>query len=475
MVPKPIDYDIWPSIVKANETTELTVLACENCFMPWKEKEYFLTIHPMNQDGMDYHMTIDLPLIPLTNQNSVLKASYAFGAEGDYWVDLIHEGKVLCSMHVYALEEDLYGLRPLKGDLHAHSYRSDAKRDPAALAGHYREQGYDFFALTDHNRYYPCLEAIDAYKDVKLGITILKGEEIHTPPSVVHVVHVGGKSSVADIYQKEPERYEAEWKEFLKEVPEEVPEDVKERYAQAMWACREVHKAEGLAIFVHPFWRTVLCNCYNMSNNFAKLLIKSGAFDAYEVHGGMKWDGNNMSLALWNDLLAQGVKIPLVASSDVHATTSEDHHFSYIFTIVLAKDNTPEAIMEAVRKGNTIAVERVGTAEKPEFRCVGSLRMVIYAQFLLAHYFPRTQRIAEGEGVMMRRYLIGAESSELLSACADRVSSFWRRFVGIDTPIVPSAEIIEKEEKWRAIHLQGPITRGNTITYNKNVTNKRQD
>lgn len=465
MIPKPIDYDIWPSIVKANETTELTILAAENCFMPLEEQEYFLQVHPMNQDGMDYWMRIDVPMIPMSNQKGVLKASYAFGEEGDYWVDLVCDGKVKFSTHVYALEEDLYGLRPLKGDFHAHSYRSDGRRDPVALAGHYREQGFDFLASTDHNRRYPSEELVDAYKDVKLGMTFIKGEEVHTPTSVIHVIHIGGKSSVADIYWHEPERYKAEWTELLAEVPHNVPENVKERYAQAMWATREIHKAEGLAICVHPFWRAGSCNCYNMSSNFAKLLIKSGAFDAYEVYGGMKWDGNNMSLALWNDLRDEGVKLPLVGSSDVHALQSE--HFSNLFTIVLATDNTQEAIMDALRKGNTIPVERTGTAENPQYRCVGSLRMVIYAQFLLAHYFPRTQRLAEGEGVMMREFLIGAQSPELLSAFADRVPSFWRRFSGIDKPIVPNTQILERQKQWRNVDLQGPTTKGSAIRYDK--------
>ena len=77
------------------------------------------------------------------------------------------EEKVLQKFNVFSVGEDLYGLTPLKGDLHSHSYRSDGKRDPADLAGHFREQGYDFLALTDHNRYYPGGEIDDVFKDVK--------------------------------------------------------------------------------------------------------------------------------------------------------------------------------------------------------------------------------------------------------------------------------------------------------------------
>lgn len=474
MIPQPSNYEIWPGIVRANETAKLTILATENCFIPQEGLEFFLRVHPMNQDGMNHLMEIEFPEIRMSNSKGVLTAEYAFGEEGDYWVDLILDGKVRFSTHVYALEEDLYDLRPLKGDFHGHSYRSDGRRDPGALAGYFREQGYDFFSLTDHNRYYPNGELAERYKDVELGMTFVTGEEIHTPPSVIHIVHVGGKHSVAEIYQKEPERYEAEWRAMLDKVPNEVPEEFRERYAMAMWATDEVHKAGGLAIFAHPFWRSNVCNCYNVPTKYAKLLIKSGMFDAYEVHGGMQVDGNNMSLALWNDLVAEGVRLPIVGSSDVHRVIGSKH-FSYLFTIVLAKDNTEEAILDAVRKGYTIPVERSGTPEEPEFRCVGSLRMVIYGQYLLKHYFPRTQRIAEGEGVMMRNYLVGVEKGELLSACADRVPSFWRRFAGIDAPIVPSKEMLERQEKWLAVHRTSPVARGSSIFLNEKGTNIRYD
>lgn len=469
MTPKPSNYAIWPVLVPANATTELTVIACENVYLPRDGEEYILRINCMDCDISDYHALDHVTDVKAVAKAGAIKASFAFGAESLYWIDLMKEDKLLQSMQVYALEEDLYGLRPLKGDLHGHSHRSDGKRDPGALAGHYREQGYDFFVLTDHNRYYPSQEAQDAYKDVKLGLTILNGEEVHTPGSVTHIVHVGGKKSVAERYVKDPETYEKEVAELLPQAPADLNDHRKLMWARAEWATREIRKAEGLSIFAHPFWRPA--HTYNVAPDLAARFLQSGMFDAYELVGGMKWDGINMSVNLWSEQRAKGLDIPVVGSSDVHELGIR---FSTLFTIVWAKDNTREAILEAVRKGNSVAVEVAGQGADLEYRCYGSLRLVILAQFLLANYFPCTKRIAEGEGVMMRRYLIGAESGELLSACAGRVEAFWRKFTGIDPVATPSEKQLAFEEKWRQAQENGPKTKGSNLGYYGNMANKRQ-
>ena len=42
------------------------------------------------------------------------------------------------------------------------------------LAANYRKNGYDFMAITDHERYYPSLEAKDVYQDVPIGLNIVE-------------------------------------------------------------------------------------------------------------------------------------------------------------------------------------------------------------------------------------------------------------------------------------------------------------
>lgn len=75
-----------------------------------------------------------------------------------------------------------------KGNLHTHSLESDGDSEPAAIYRWYRDHGYQFVALTDHNH------RIDprAYRHLERpGFKILAGEEITTTGQNVPV-HVNG-------------------------------------------------------------------------------------------------------------------------------------------------------------------------------------------------------------------------------------------------------------------------------------------
>lgn len=454
-------YSVFPSVVKANEKIRVFITAAENIFLPFEDREYTVKINAFDSDMTDYHDTRHKNVIKASPSSGALCFDFEFGTEGEYNLELFWDDRLLQRFKMYALEKDLYDKRPLKGDFHAHSYRSDGSHDPGALAGFYREQGYDFMTLTDHNRYFPSLELQEAYRDVTLGLTVINGEEVHTPGSIVHIVHAGGKSSVADIYFRQPERYEREYREIEKTLPDSVPEQFRARFAMAKWAVKNIHEAGGTAIFAHPFWRPDGSGAYNVCRKFSDLLLKSGMFDAYELVGGMKYDGINMSVAMWNDMRASGLNIPVVGSSDVHKLETKD--FVYHFTIVFAKDNTSESILDAVKRGYSVAVEMSGGEDDREYRCYGSLRLVTYAQFLLNAYFPYTRQIAAGEGVAMRRYLVGLEDGAILSAMHDRVDGFYRRFFGIDKPVRPSTALLDYENKWRDTQLKSPDTRGSNL------------
>lgn len=463
-------YSVYPSVVRTGKKTEITVIPTENIFLLFEDREYTVRINALNSDVLDYHNPSHKSSFTVKAHGGALRFAFYFPDEGEYWLDLLDKDVVLQYFKLYALEDDLYKRRPLKGDFHGHSYRSDGKHDPAALAGYYRENGYDFMTMTDHNRYAPSNELIEQYRGVKLGFTVIKGEEVHTPGSIVHIVHAGGDGSVADIYFRQPERYQSEYKEIEKQLPDSVPEQFRSRFAMAKWAVNAIHNAGGIAIFPHPFWRPASARSYNVRTDFAKLLLTSGMFDAYELVGGMDWDGVNMSVALWNDLRAQGLDIPVVGSSDVHSLSGKN--FVYHFSVVFAEDNTPDAILRAVRGGYSAAVEMSGGENDREYRCYGSLRFVTYAQFLLDRYFPRTAQIAAGEGVAMRRYLVGEEDGALLSAMQGRVGTFYRRFFGIEEPVMPDAKTLEFENKWRDVQLKSPETCGSSLfIYGKNHRN----
>ena len=462
MLPQPRNYAIWPSVVPADAVSEMTVVPQEKAFLLAEDAEYRLTVISVNSDEPGYHEPVSPKTLSARAHDGVLRFEFRFADEQEHLVILERDEKVLQEFAVFSLREDLYRLTPLKGDLHSHSFRSDGQRDPAALAGHYREQGYDFQALTDHNRYYPGGEVDETFAGVSMGLTRVLGEEVHAPGSVVHIVHVGGKSSVCEQYVGDMDKFEAEAAAYAQKVPESIPQQYRERYAKAMWATDRIHEAGGLAIFAHPYWRPGKSRVYNVCDELARLLLTSGMFDAYELLGGMKHPGNIRSVALWGDLRAEGLKIPVVGSSDVHGL-EKAWTFPHLFTICFAERNENDSIIKAVRAGNCVAVEAIGDEYARQYRCYGSLRLVTYAQYLLEHYFPARQRICQGEGTAMRAYAMGDADKALIELQAEQAERFQMRFFGRQAPALPDAEIRSFEEKWREVQMNGPLTKGSGL------------
>ena len=85
--------------------------------------------------------------------------------------------------------------RLLRGNLHAHSTRSDGLLPPGAVCEAYRQQGYDFVAVTDHflpEYDFPVTDTRPFRRD---GFTTLLGAELHAPAlangSLWHIVACG--------------------------------------------------------------------------------------------------------------------------------------------------------------------------------------------------------------------------------------------------------------------------------------------
>ncbi len=468
MLPTTQNYVIRPAVVPADRPSEMTILPTEKSFLFFEDREYRITLIPVNSDdfysgiGPQNHVHLHV-----TAHDGILRFTYTFAGEQEYTIliSVLENEKYKCieNFHVYSLKEDLYALRPLKGDLHSHSYRSDGRQDPSALAGYYREYGYDFFALTDHNRYYPGEELDETYEGVKLAFTRVKGEEVHAPDNTVHIVHVGGKQSVAAKYVHDIEGYEKELSVYMEKVPAEIADKYKIRYAQCMWVTDKIREAGGLAIFPHPYWRPGASKEFNVCDEFATILLKSGMFDAYELIGGMKQVGNNRSVALWSELRAEGLKIPVVGSSDVHCLEKVED-FPHLFTLCFAKARTNDDIVDAIRNSLSVAVEACGTEYDRQYRCYGSLRLVSYAHFLMKYFFPLQERLCQGEGIAMRNYAMDQCDAAVIELQAAVSEDFAACFFGRKAPKLPSEKVKASIAKWRKIQLQGPITKGSSIT-----------
>lgn len=467
MLPTKDIYAIYPSVYPANKAATVTIAPTERAFCFAEGTQYTITVASINSDEPNYYEPTCKKVFTVAACGGVLSFEYSFEGEQEHLVILEREDKVISKFFVYSLMEDLYDTLPVKADFHSHSYRSDGQRDPAALAGFYREQGYDAFALTDHNRFYPGREIDEVYEDVNTGFIRVSGEEVHAPASVIHIVHVGGERSVCAQYTEDPDRYNAEIEEYSAKLPSDLPEQYAYRYARAMWATDKIHEAGGLAILAHPYWRPKEL-VYNICDDFARLLLKSGMFDAYELVGGMRQVGINRSVNLWSELRAEGLDIAVVGSSDVHKLENSIY-FPFCFTVVFAKEQSAKGIIDALREKRSVAVEANGTDEYArQFRAYGRLRYMSYAQFLLTNFFPKYERYCEGVGVAMRSYSMGDAPKALVELNAELAKLFRMRFFGRESAPSFGTELLEFEDRWRAVQIGGPQTKGSNINLSPN-------
>ncbi len=462
-------YKCFPSVVCVGKSTEITITPRDTSRRFLSDKTYELSVVGMRDDSLSYHAAIPFN-VPCSVYKGCLKFTYTFDREQEYSIRFREVDSTETRIPLYAVKEDLYQLRPLKGDLHTHTYYSDGRDGITATPADYRENGYDFFALTDHNRMYTSKLAQELYEDVSLGMHIMNGEEVHTPPSIVHIVHAGGKESVAIKYVKDIETYKQEVKEIEKTLVH-IDEKFRERVAMAKWACDEIHKAGGIAIFAHPFWAP---NRYNVSEDLCKILFEEKLFDAFEVAGGVLDHENMLQASMWHELALNGINISPVGSSDSHNHVTDGEFFGRRFTIVFAKDNTTEDILDAVRNGLCVAAECTFTDDINNVRFHStSYRLVSYTNFLFRNYFTETYNLCVGEGVLMRRYARGEDVGALLNALAGSVKSFYEQFFGL----APAPTVSEKQAKFldKCMEIQmndGPLTIGSSIT--PNTTNPRK-
>ncbi len=453
-----VKFMCYPSVVCTGKKTEVYIQPRDVSLLFRDEWEYELAVVGIMEDQFDYHERIPLDH-DFEIKNGCLVFTHTFDKEQIYSIRFCKKGEKEQKIDLYAVDEDLYSLRPLKGDLHTHTYYSDGSDGISMTPADYREEGFDFFALTDHNRMYTSHLINELYDGIDLGMHMMTGEEVHTPGSLLHIVHAGGKESVCDKYIKDLDKYKAEVKEIEKDLTD-IDEQYRERFAMAKWACQKIHEAGGISIFAHPYWTP---NKVNVSPEFIDLLYTPELFDAFELVGGVKYDNLNKQLALWQEKALEGKYLTPVGSSDSHKHDFACDGFGRNFSVVFAKDNTTEAILEAIKNGYSVAGE-VPSGSDHEMRFYGKLRLVTFAHFLYKNYFNETWRLSVGEGILMRRYAEGEDVGAVLSALAPTVENFYKKFYGITTPAGVAEKTIGFVDKTREVQLTvGPKTKGSSL------------
>lgn len=319
---------------------------------------------------------------------------------------------------LYAVDGDLAALQALKGDTHLHSNRSDGEGTPFEVGLDYRRAGFDFIALTDHHRMWPSVEAKEAFEKLTDAFTVIRAEEVHNRDmGYFHIINLNGSFSVNDYIEEDPERTEAEVRAILRSHV--FPEDV-DAYACAyrMFVADKIHEGGGLAIMAHPFW--ICYDEYNVQYPDLMYAWRNQQYDALEVLAGNPQDGDNLTTALWADLRAEGVRIPVVGASDAH--NCKRPLFNEHFSLVFAKDSSD--ILPAIKEERAVAVSR---RADDDFFVFGSFRLVKYARFLLELYFPAYQKLTESHAEALALAEEQGRTAEI-AASEEAIRAYQKRF-----------------------------------------------
>lgn len=284
ILPELLNYDIFPKVVSEKKETLITIKPLGG-HAHFEESEYTLQILGLEEGAIrNYKDRKNMKKILVkVDDDKCIRFKYAFPKEQMYYLRLIKpDGKELFELCLYALAPDLAGRYPFMGDLHFHTSFSDGRQAPEIAVANCRKIGYDFMAITDHERYYPSLNVKKFYEDVPIDLNLVPGEEIHLAKADedhindIHIVNFGGEYSInamfehthikevgdsrklRSLYGECPDvKSIREMNEMIDRLAEkeDIPEGI-ERYAYT--ACKfifdEIRKANGLGIFCHPYW-----------------------------------------------------------------------------------------------------------------------------------------------------------------------------------------------------------------------------
>lgn len=445
------NYDVYPKVFLGDRETTVTVqpLGQHVAFTPGhaytvhvrKVANSSPTIYPEYTGRYTYTVTPDA--------DGCLRITALFEGEGEHYLRICDapDAHPRVQLSVYSLAEDMAGKYPWRGDLHLHTNRSDGTQSPEVVCANYRSYGYDFTVISDHERYYPSLEAQRYWKDLT-DLCIVQGEEVHLPYNDVHYVNFGGTYSINALVSPRPNTEKAgddlSWRSLDGKAPDTMTHeqfaamiearaqkitDLDKRserlsFAVLEWIHEQVQAAGGLGIFPHPYW---LSDMMQLPEDYTCYLYQKAPFDAFEVLGGENFFSHNgFQTALYYEMKEKGIDHPIVGSTDSHNSIAEHNRNALLCTtIVFAPENTDRALINAIKQKYSVAVDTISR----EYRLVGDFRLIKYACFLMEHYYPLHDAACATEGYYMNRYVAGdARAAQILADMKGQIPDMIQKY-----------------------------------------------
>lgn len=398
------EYLIFPSekpcVIRIKPTEKYTVLPTDReyklraaAFTGLRNYSYKKEGRSFPEKGVDFLKNG----APLKLENNELTATVVFPQEDRYllFVDLLNsetgERETFADIEVYALEEDLFALLPLRGDFHCHSIGSDGTFAPETMVASGVGRGYDFMAVTDHFTQEPSVKAQKSINPLNCGVTVIRGEEVQVGGCHLHLLSLGGEKSLNSWFANDRDDFNAavDKKRYIVEDSPLNPVD-KNAAAVALAVFERTKEWGGTSVIAHPLW--LINDGFVYSEDLLTFLFDHRTFDALELFsGGASLEGSHLQLCMYRDM----EKIPVIGNSDSHYTYGERPLLEY-YTMVFSPDASEKSICDSIKEGRTLVVDRE--------RIFGSYRLAKYAYFLRDKVFPAHDVVSARLSKVMMRY-----------------------------------------------------------------------
>lgn len=206
--------------------------------------------------------------------------------------------------------------RPLRGNLHTHSTRSDGAQEIQEVVRGYAKRGYDFLMMSDHD-ILADLTGLDP-----CGMVLIRGNEVSARGP--HILDVGARAKI---------------------------EPVGDRQA----VIDAINRAGGFAILNHPNWE----DDFNHYPFELMLALKDYAGIEIVNGGTLGAPGSHLAVDKWDRLLSSGRRVLGFANDDSHS----EAHMALGWNVAFAAEKSAAAALEALRSGNFYASTGVGIRE----------------------------------------------------------------------------------------------------------------
>lgn len=418
--------NLFPRVILANKTTELHLSGDElingvKVVVAVQSMEKYNIPH-----SKKYRIDEDKRIISeeITVKNGEAKFSFTPFGEQRHRV-YIDTGARKVSFEIYSLEEDLYKLTPFKGDTHLHTTESDGLFTPTETVSAYYEAGFDYMAITDHHKYAGSAKMAATIDKIAEYFKVYPGEEVHNRGmGYFHIINFGASASVNEIINADPDGVFENITKNAAEIKKQytLPDCIDEKeFAFRLWVSQKIREFGGLSVLCHPYWDAY--GEYNMQTPMLEFLLEKGIFDAYEVVDDDDHTGNgvNLQTAIYNEMRANGIKVPIIGASDCHSVVSEifDKFFTYAFC------ESVNDIKQSVKDLKTVAVERIGN----EYRVYGPFRLVKYARFLCDNLEPEIKAIRKGTASKIAE-AIESKNADLMTKIEVASQEYKKNFFG---------------------------------------------